>query len=222
MRLILVFLIFSLLGAPKCSQREKITGIWFSQNFGLLSFEENNTQYFSTLCKTQNTLVFNEAQKELVIKDVLFQPCKKNGEVKVKLVRGSENELLLISEDECFSNRYSKSQIKLDNFHSKFSPLNFEKIKIRKRGNSGVWEEVVITNNELEELNLNSDDFLSIEEQIWIIFESGFDFHNEYHTPLVEMTLELGIGDYRNVKTINTYPHPCYLSSFLNYVLEKF
>ena len=217
MRLIL-FISILLTG---CSYNNEETQIWYSNRFGFLTIDNGKVTHYPRVCIEENKWVPVSGLDEFVVTNIQLYPChRKNkvAETKVRIKR-KRSDLILTSNSLCFEDLFRNPEVILSDFKKIDKKLVYNEIRVSKKFHKKTIE-VIITKDDLVQLEANNNGMLSIEEQVWMIFESGLDYYSEYIQPRIDYTYQLRYnGKTVNTKMVNVAP--CYLRNLQNYIEEK-
>lgn len=200
-----------------CIQEEDLQGIWFHKDIGILSISDNSATLYKSHCIHPIELKI-VSSNSFQITDELTDLClRREGTDKyitVKLSRNKCDELVVSSKSNCLGEAYGKKNYRLRNLLDISSHLKFSTLSILNNKKNNL-NEILLTKNDLNLFNLNE---LNIQQQLWLIFESGIDFNLENSYTSKRYRFKLANEKFSKSKSIAIYPVPCYLDSLFNYI----
>lgn len=157
------------------SQDSSSHGIWYSSFFGVVEISKTGLNYYP-IHSPKETWPFDVTLNAYKYEGTLYKPCSitENKELYSKIDIINKEQIHLFGSENCFLKHPFGNEIILHRIPEKID-LEFEKISF-SANRDNKWNEVVYNIEELKELESKSS-LLSIEKQIWVLFNSGINFN---------------------------------------------
>lgn len=221
MRIVTILLIFCQPIFSACLNNEETTkiGKWYSPYFGLVEILDDKMIFYPNHLE-EEVWKFDYSKNAYLYNGTVYSHCiQQENQNLLAIVNEKEKDQIIInSSNTCFLKHPFGNSITLNRIPENIQ-LEFEKISFTTRRKNS-WKEVIYTLDEFESIN-NENSFLSIKQQVWVLFNSGLNYNSSHLSENYNDKIYVSIigKNLHQVKEVNAIATTKYLRPLFNKVI---
>ena len=193
---------------------------WYSRKHGFINIEATDLTRYPLNCIKSQIWKKNKVNFQYEIDYLGVESCMQRNQLKSKPIASLQlnKNTLTVNSLACLP----EHSIKFEALEDAIEKLKYDRIYVEAKIN-GKRVACDLFKKELDSLNQISiieNDFLSINQQLWVLFESGMDHHSESIQDAIPLIMKIyhrhGWG---SSITFNTMP--CYLKRLRHFIFKK-